>query len=78
MERLLGMNERKGLPPLDGIRVVDMTQVIAGPFCSTMLADMGAELVKIERAHMGDDTRHMGHYKGRESEHQDYFFANNR
>ncbi len=78
MERLLGMDERKRLPPLDGIRVVDMTQVIAGPFCSTMLADMGAELVKIERAHIGDDTRHMGPYKGRKSEDQDYFFANNR
>jgi crotonobetainyl-CoA:carnitine CoA-transferase CaiB-like acyl-CoA transferase len=43
-----------------------------------MLADMGAELVKVERAHMGDDTRHMGRYKDRGPEDQDYFFANNR
>ena len=57
------MGGENGRPALDGIRVLDMTQVIAGPFCSTMLADMGAELVKIERAHSGDDTRHMGRYK---------------
>ena len=72
------MGGENGRPALDGIRVLDMTQVIAGPFCSTMLADMGAELVKIERAHLGDDTRHMGRYKDRGEEDQDYFFANNR
>lgn len=72
------MSAKKSLSPLNGIKVIDMTQVIAGPFCATMLSDMGAELVKIERAHMGDDTRHMGPYEGRNREDQDYFFANNR
>ena len=63
--------------PLDGVRVIDFTQVVAGPFCTMMLADMGAEVVKIERAGHGDDLRRTVPYKGREG-HQDYFNALNR
>lgn len=63
--------------PLQDVKVLDLTQVVAGPFCTTMLADMGAEVVKVERPQLGDDLRHVGRYKGRE-EHQDYFNANNR
>ena len=63
--------------PLAGIRVIDFTQVVAGPYATMMLADMGAEIVKIERAGHGDDLRRTMPYKGREG-HEDYFNALNR
>ena len=45
---------------LEGMKIVDCSQVLAGPFCTMLLADMGANVIKIEKPAGGDDTRHMG------------------
>ena len=46
--------------PLAGIRVVDLTRILAGPLCTMMLGDMGAEVIKVEPPDKGDDTRSWG------------------
>ncbi len=52
------MSEPSARPPLDGVRVLDFTHVLAGPFASMLLGDLGAEVIKIEPLRHGDTTRH--------------------
>src|SRR5205823_11791921 len=61
--------------PLAGIRVLDLTRVLAGPFCAMTLGDMGAEVIKIEEPGKGDDTRSWPPFVGGEST---YFMSVNR
>lgn len=62
--------------PLHGIRVLDLTRVLAGPYCSMILGDLGAEILKIENPDGGDDTRSWGPpFCGKESA---YFLSINR
>lgn len=52
------MSER--VAPLDGIKVLDLSRILAGPWCSQNLADLGADVFKVERPDVGDDTRTWG------------------
>ena len=63
-------------PPLEGLTVIDFTRVLSGPYCTMLLADMGARVIKIEHPERGDDTRAWGPpFIGEESA---YFLSINR
>jgi crotonobetainyl-CoA:carnitine CoA-transferase CaiB-like acyl-CoA transferase len=48
------------VPPLDGVTIIDFTRVLSGPYCTMLLADMGARVIKVEQPGRGDDTRAWG------------------
>ena len=69
--------------PLEGIRVFDLTRVLAGPSCTQILGDLGADVIKIERPGQGDDTRKFGppfvkNPSGKETTESGYYLGANR
>lgn len=64
------------MTPLDGIKILDLTRVLSGPYCTMLLADLGARVIKVEQPGKGDDTRAWGPpFQGAESA---YFLSVNR
>jgi CoA:oxalate CoA-transferase len=61
--------------PLEGVRVLDLTRVLAGPFCTMMMLDLGAEIIKVENPNGGDDSRAFGPFQNGKSA---YFLTINR
>ncbi|UCH74676.1 MAG: CoA transferase [Rhodospirillales bacterium] len=69
------MAHRDPAAPLAGLRVLDLTRMLAGPFCTALLADLGAEVIKVEAPGRGDDARHFAPFRNGESA---YFMMINR
>ena len=77
---MTNMLHPKTVGPLAGLVIVDLTRVLAGPYCTMLLADLGARVIKVELPNTGDDARHIGPFadNGDGTQTSAYFFSVNR
>lgn len=69
--------------PLDGVRILDLSRILAGPTCTQLLGDLGADVIKVERPNAGDDTRKWGppylkDAEGKDTDESAYYLSSNR
>ncbi|XP_043275213.1 succinate--hydroxymethylglutarate CoA-transferase [Venturia canescens] len=76
--RQLSKDAPEDRSPLDGVRVLDLTRIVAGPYCTMILGDLGAEILKIERPGTGDESRHWGPPFFEGTQESTYFASVNR
>src|SRR5215218_7055098 len=71
---------RRAMLPLEGVKVLDLSRVLAGPYATMVLGDLGADVLKVEHPERGDDTRHWGppFAGGEDSGESAYFLSVNR
>lgn len=73
------MNDSHPTAPLAGVRILDLTRILSGPYCTLLLAELGADVIKVERSDRGDDTRSWGPpFLDDDSRLSTYFAAFNR
>lgn len=63
--------------PLTGVRVIDLTRILAGPYCTMILKNLGAEVIKVERPEIGDESRFIGPFLDKEGKKSAYFMSIN-
>lgn len=79
-KRSISKVECEGTSPLDGVKVLDLTRIVAGPFCTMTLGDLGAEVIKIEKPGSGDEARKWGppFVENKQTRQSTYFLCLNR